>query len=225
MQTRIPCHVSLLCAIAAMTAAVEPNKKSSVVEGSDFLLRSSTGKVLARLGMATHGPELQFFDKNGKIRISVGILSGDPTLQLCDENEKTRVVLIAKDDREEIALVDGENRARLRLRRGEDGPKLLLFDERWQRMELAVQEKETSFRLADPRGHPRVILTAQSAGSGLAFSDTKENLLLQLKAAEEDVGYSVFDASHQKRITLGFMRGSALLQLFDEKQRPVFSKP
>ncbi len=121
-----------LIALGAMGQMI-PRAVPKVVEAERFVLRDTTGKILAALGTEASGIlALSLADQTGKVRARLGVQAdGGPVLALVDQNGKPRIGLgVAADGAPGLLLSDQNGKVRLELNVLADGtPGLGLVDQ------------------------------------------------------------------------------------------------
>jgi hypothetical protein len=76
------------------------------VEAEKFVLRDSSGKRRAVLGMAAGAPDLILYDASGKTRASLDMFGGEPGLEFYDASDTKRVWLDGSADGPSLTLRD-----------------------------------------------------------------------------------------------------------------------
>ena len=129
-----------------------------VVEGERFVLRDTSGRVLASLGLEADGSVgLLLLDSAGKTRAAVGVTrEGSPVMALSDQAGKARVSLTLSD-----------------------GPGLSLRDQAGRtRLSLSVLAEGSGIYVWDQGGRERAVLLVASNGSQvLGFRDQAGNIM------------------------------------------------
>ena len=100
-----------------------------IVEADEFVLKDSTGRVRARLGMAEEGPALNLYDENGQPTAMLGSPPGGPGLVLLDAQGKPRASVAVMADGPHVTLYDAEGKVRARWAVLENVPALTFDDD------------------------------------------------------------------------------------------------
>ncbi len=92
-----------------------------------------------------------------------------------------------------------------------------------RRAELTVQGDEAFLLLAGADENPRVRLTAKPPG--LVLTDEGGNVAAYLYQLGYGAGLDVRDGKGRIRAALGVRKEGPVLQLLDDKDKPIFTKP
>ncbi len=123
------------------------------VEAEKFLLKDSSGKTRAVLGVTDCGPGLDFYDTSGALRASMGLLREMPGFTLSDKEGASMVQLTALADGPHVVLYDANHQLRAAFDVLPKGPRLELYDrEGNSRGKLTVVEGGAQFGLFDVEG-------------------------------------------------------------------------
>jgi hypothetical protein len=98
------------------------------VEAGKFVLRDSSGKTRAMLGMIPTGPVLRMYDTSGTPRAALSVSEVGAGLGLYDTSGQMRAVLDMFAGNQNLTLLDASGAQLARLDGSADGPSLTLQD-------------------------------------------------------------------------------------------------
>jgi hypothetical protein len=131
--------------------------KNGTLEGEEFVLRDSRGRVRARLGCNERGPVFVLLDPSGNQRAGLGVVDANPHLCLYDREGKIRLHLSLDGESPTISLHDRFPYAPTYL---EAGPRGAYFS-------LGAPSSSEAITLCAGSGHTGIdILWARGRGAG-----------------------------------------------------------
>jgi hypothetical protein len=125
---------TVVMVLAAAVLLMGQASQKKTVEANEFILKDTTGKTRARLGIGATGPDLAMFDTEGKARASLEVENdttgtvtlykdssgkdvvahnsyGGGALKMFDREGKARVILEVKNDiKENVQFKDGSGK-------------------------------------------------------------------------------------------------------------------
>ncbi len=186
--------------------------KAESIETEGILLKSSNGKIVARLDSAPDGTtHLRFYDpKTGVAVLSLGRSSASlPEVVLRDRDGADRIVLsVTKEQTHLISMFNSQGKKTIaigQLRDGEEG--VALADSSGQRrLGLGVKpDGDAEMQLFDKDGHGRLKLSVSKEG---------------------EAEFSFIDANVQSRLILKMNHdGSTTINIKDSKGKSLFNAP
>lgn len=187
------------------------------VEAQSFVVKDSSGRMRARLGMQGDGPALCLYDasektrmvlrvvdedvggtvqeKEGEERVALAPYAGSGVLGFWGADGKMQALFLARADGPSLYLYDADSKVRLRIDVRQIGASLSVYDSNEKiRAELAVIEDGPSVLLSDENEQPRVQLMAGQHMTGVSIFDANGEIRAQLNMAAKVLGLIFFDA-------------------------------
>jgi hypothetical protein len=167
---RIGLAASLLATCVFIVGQARPTR---IVDADKFVLRDSSGRMRASLGMVLNGPSLNLYDADGKSRVELGALPGQTALLIMDEKGKMRAALGSGGDHQALTISDVTGSERVVVDVNGNRPGLVFLDAKTS----VIWSAPNSSQASDLAGSkPRVFLEVWSGSPIFKFQRKTEPL-------------------------------------------------
>jgi hypothetical protein len=200
-----------------------------IQDAQKFLLKDTSGRNRAELGIFPGGPALVFYDLSGNPTLSVGIQEDGPGVVLMAANEQRVANLSSTPTGPILTLYDHAGAKRLNLSVTAQGPALGLLGEKGAaRGALGMTADESVFlQLFGRNEHGGAQLYAAADRSMLRFLDAgdKTRAAFGLLEKEGTPGLTLNDAAARARLLLMLPPQGPALTVLDEDKKVTWQAP